>query len=69
MQGISSVGRAFEWHSKGQGFESPILHHTMKRLGEVAGGWVEKALFAHKKKAPLIRRAVFFSLPIYYIDM
>ncbi len=30
--GISSVGRAFEWHSKGQGFDSPILHHTMKRL-------------------------------------
>ncbi len=30
--GISSVGRAFEWHSKGQGFDSPILHHTMKGL-------------------------------------
>ncbi len=26
QRGISSVGRAFEWHSKGQGFESPILH-------------------------------------------
>ena len=24
--GISSVGRALEWHSRGQGFESPILH-------------------------------------------
>ena len=30
--GISSVGRAFEWHSKGQGFESPILHITIKGL-------------------------------------
>ena len=23
---ISSVGRAFEWHSKGQEFDSPMLH-------------------------------------------
>ena len=26
--GISSVGRAFEWHSKGQEFDSPMLHGT-----------------------------------------
>ena len=26
--GISSVGRAFEWHSKGQEFDSPMLHKT-----------------------------------------
>ena len=25
-RGISSVGRASEWHSEGQGFEPPILH-------------------------------------------
>ncbi len=25
--GISSVGRAFEWHSKGQEFDSPMLHN------------------------------------------
>ena len=25
-RGISSVGRAFEWHSKGQEFDSPMLH-------------------------------------------
>ena len=24
--GYSSVGRALEWHSRGQGFKSPILH-------------------------------------------
>ena len=24
--GVSSVGRALEWHSRGQGFEPPILH-------------------------------------------
>ena len=27
LWGHSSVGRAFEWHSKGQGFDSPCLHH------------------------------------------
>ena len=26
-RGYSSVGRAFEWHSKGQEFDSPYLHH------------------------------------------
>jgi uncharacterized protein len=25
-RGFSSAGRAFEWHSKGQGFDSPNLH-------------------------------------------
>ena len=25
-RGISAVGSAFEWHSKGQGFDSPMLH-------------------------------------------
>ena len=29
--GISSVGRAFEWHSKGQEFDSPILHTISPR--------------------------------------
>ncbi len=24
--GISSAGRALEWHSRGQGFDPPILH-------------------------------------------
>ena len=27
FRGYSSVGRAFEWHSKGQEFDSPYLHH------------------------------------------
>ena len=26
--GIGAVGSAFEWHSKGQGFESPMLHQN-----------------------------------------
>ena len=28
IRGISSVGRASEWHSEGQGFKSPILHSS-----------------------------------------
>ena len=27
--GYSSVGRALEWHSRGQGFESPYLHQKI----------------------------------------
>jgi hypothetical protein len=27
VRGHSSVGRALEWHSRGQGFDSPWLHH------------------------------------------
>ena len=26
VRGYSSVGRALEWHSRGQGFDSPYLH-------------------------------------------
>ncbi len=28
-RGFSSAGRAFEWHSKGQGFDSPNLHKIL----------------------------------------
>ena len=28
-RGYSSVGRALEWHSRGQGFNSPYLHHAL----------------------------------------
>ncbi len=28
LWGFSSVGRALEWHSRGQGFESPKLHQN-----------------------------------------
>lgn len=24
--GVAQLARAFEWHSKGQGFDSPYLH-------------------------------------------
>jgi hypothetical protein len=30
--GYSSVGRALEWHSRGQGFDSPYLHSKSPRL-------------------------------------
>lgn len=29
-RGISSAGRALEWHSRGQGFDPPILHLKKK---------------------------------------
>ena len=31
MWGHSSVGRALEWHSRGQGFDSPWLHQFSRR--------------------------------------
>ena len=37
--GISSVGRAFEWHSKGQGSDSPMLH--FKKYKEGTAGMVK----------------------------
>ena len=33
MWGYSSVGRALEWHSRGQGFDSPYLHHFRNPFG------------------------------------
>ena len=30
IRGYSSVGRALEWHSRGQGFDSPYLHQTRR---------------------------------------
>ena len=37
FRGYSSVGRAFEWHSKGQGFDSPYLHHKKEEGNETSG--------------------------------
>ena len=34
-RGISSVGRAFEWHSKGQEFDSPMLHKKRVQPGRL----------------------------------
>ena len=31
-RGHGAVGSAFEWHSKGQGFESPWLHQSEYKL-------------------------------------
>ncbi len=28
MWGIGAAGSAFDWQSKGQGFEPPMLHHN-----------------------------------------
>ena len=35
--GYSSVGRALEWHSRGQGFEFPYLHHWQLLSNSVKG--------------------------------
>ncbi len=38
LRGYSSVGRALDWQSRGQGFESPYLHS--KNAGQaLAGAW------------------------------
>ena len=28
--GLAQLARALDWQSKGQGFDSPILHHLLK---------------------------------------
>ena len=32
LWGYSSVGRALEWHSRGQGFDSPYLHQNIRTI-------------------------------------
>ena len=32
LWGCSSVGRALEWHSRGQGFDSPQLHQFLSTV-------------------------------------
>ena len=51
-RGYSSVGRAFEWHSKGQEFESPYLHHrrSRKTSGENLGFFVLSISLRRQKK-------------------
>src|SRR4029079_1291705 len=38
-RGRSSVGRALEWHSRGQGFDSPRLHWAAKVSRCFCGHW------------------------------
>src|ERR1700733_9544435 len=37
VRGYSSAGRAREWHSRGQGFDPPYLHHLTRddRYGSI----------------------------------
>ena len=37
-RGHSSVGRARDWQSRGQGFEPPCLHHERPRPSDSSGG-------------------------------
>jgi hypothetical protein len=39
--GVSSAGRAREWHSRGQGFESPTLHCLERWHVGIAGPFVK----------------------------
>ena len=61
--GISAVGSAFEWHSKGQGFDSPMLHHKGIKQTLFLQRWLchrGLALIPHRKKG-----VVFYSLFCY----
>jgi hypothetical protein len=44
--GCSSAGRALEWHSRGQGFDSPHLHHF------IVAGW--SSLVARRAHNPKV---------------
>ena len=37
------MARAFEWHSKGRGFNSPCLHQERTEMS-VLGSWVKKVV-------------------------
>lgn len=39
-RGCSSVGRALEWHSRGQGFDSPQLHQDPTSPADIQRGFV-----------------------------
>ena len=67
--GLAQLGERLNGIQKVRGSNPLSSTILWKDLGEVAGGWVEKGLIYAKKKASLMRRAVFLSLPIYYIDM
>ena len=38
LRGRSSVGRALAWHARGQGFDSPRLHHLFEDVLKIAQG-------------------------------
>ena len=62
-RGISSVGRAFEWHSKGQEFDSPMLH---KKSSASAGLFLCSKLFF---SSPAPFRCPFPSAKLAHIDI
>ena len=68
-RGRSSVGRALEWHSRGQGFDSPRLHRRPKRLaragpGETLEGGSEFAGIAQLVEHNLAKVGVAGSSPV-----
>ena len=67
--GLAQLGERLNGIQKVRG-SNPLssIYHIRAYDKWQAAGW-GKTLFTHKRKAPLMRRAVFFSLPIYYVDM
>ena len=53
--GISAVGSAFEWHSKGRGFESHMLHFkkTFGNTRNVDGHWISEGFQIHEYTAQM----------------
>ena len=55
VRGISAVGSAFEWHSKGRGFESHMLHFkkTFGNTRNVDGHWISEGFQIHEYTAQM----------------
>ena len=58
--GIAQLARAFDWQSRGQGFDSPYLH-SKKQVSDLlfciilAGGWGLVLKASKKKGVPRLR--------------
>ena len=61
-RGISSVGRAFEWHSKGQEFDSPMLHKK-KRTANRCPFFVQQAVLTSALRADLSAKLAHIDTP------
>lgn len=61
--GYGAAGSAFEWHSKGQGFESPYLHHKLPE-NLVFSGITRKAALNFDEKLFKFSAAFYFPLNV-----
>ena len=58
--GRSSAGRALEWHSRGQGFDPPRLHHETYMQGLTDASLGEASFFVAIIKKLFMRMNSFF---------